>query len=64
MHGADYATAEFADAHGRLGRSWGCPAVDPTVARPIIDTIAGGTPLFVYHDDHAWLDGSPLLNCS
>ena len=48
MHPADYASASFrAQSGGRLGRSWGCPALDPAVARPIIDRIEGGSVLFV-----------------
>lgn len=47
IHAAHYASAAFrAQSGGRLGRSWGCPALDPAVARPIIDRIAGGSVLF------------------
>ncbi len=63
VHGADYATEAFVDQHGRLGRSWGCPAVRPDVSRSLIDTIANKTPLFAYSDDAAWLAGSDLLRC-
>jgi hypothetical protein len=27
MHGADYVSDAFAAMHKRIGRSWGCPAV-------------------------------------
>jgi len=48
MHPADYASASYrAASGGRLGRSWGCPALDPAVAGPLIDRIAGGSVLFV-----------------
>ena len=50
MHGAPYVSAEFARRHGRLGRSWGCPALDPAIAGPVIDLIRGGSLLFVYAD--------------
>jgi hypothetical protein len=63
IHGANYATAEFAALHGRLGRSWGCPALDPAVHRAVIDTIRGGTALFAYHPDPDWLESSPFLRC-
>jgi hypothetical protein len=47
IHPADYASASFrAQSGGRLGRSFGCPALDPAVARPIIDTIRGGSVLY------------------
>ena len=47
IHPADYASASFrAQSGGRLGRSFGCPALDPAVARPIIHTIRGGSVLY------------------
>jgi hypothetical protein len=63
MHGADYADPAQARAVGRLGRSQGCPAVRPAVARPLIDTIKGGSFLFAYYPDDAWLSRSPYLAC-
>ena len=61
IHGADYVTEDFIDANGRLGRSWGCPALDPAVAQDVFDTIRGGTLLVVYYPDEAWLEGSTFL---
>jgi hypothetical protein len=62
IHGADYVTPEFAEQNGRLGRSWGCPALDPHVHRRVIDTIKGGTALFAYYPDDAWLSESTFLS--
>jgi hypothetical protein len=62
MHGASYATSSFVARHGRLGRSWGCPAVRPEVAKAIFDEIRGGAPLFIYYPERRWLDGSMFLN--
>ena len=62
MHGADYVSAEFVRRHGRLGRSWGCPAVRRAVARPIIDTLAGGAVLFSYFPQAEWLSASGFLD--
>lgn len=64
MHGADYVNPALARNFGRLGRSWGCPAVRPQVAREIIDTLSGGQLLFAYYPDEEWLSGSPLLDCT
>lgn len=64
MHGADYVNPAQARNFGRLGRSWGCPAVRPQVAREIIDTLSGGQLLFAYYPDEEWLAGSPLLACT
>jgi hypothetical protein len=61
IHGAWYVSEESAARHGRLGRSWGCPALDRSVARKVIDTIKGGTLVFVYYPDERWLSGSRFL---
>lgn len=61
VHGAWYVSDDFARAHGRLGRSWGCPALDPAVAREIIDVIKDGSLLFAYYPDQKWLTRSAYL---
>lgn len=61
VHGADYATEEFMNRIGRLGRSWGCPALDPEISREVIDTIKGGSVLFGYYPDREWLDASAFV---
>jgi len=62
MHGAKYATEEFAKTHGYLGRSWGCPALSPNVLKPIINTIKNGTLLFAYYPEPQWLASSSYLH--
>ncbi len=62
LHGAWYVSEEFADRQGRLGRSWGCPAVSKGVAKALIDTIKDGTYLFIYYPDEDWLETSAFLN--
>lgn len=64
MHGAPYVDAAMAKKQGRLGRSWGCPALREAVARDVIDTIRGGGVIFSYYPDDAWLKRSRFLNCS
>lgn len=63
MHGAPYVTTQFAAAQGRIGRSWGCPALREAVAHQVIDTIRGGGVIFSYYPDQAWLKSSRFLNC-
>ena len=63
MHGAPYVSAAFGSSHGRLGRSWGCPALGEAVARDVIDTIRGGGVIFSYYPDSTWLKSSRFLNC-
>jgi hypothetical protein len=48
MHGAWYVSPDHARQHGRIGRSWGCPALSEQIAPRVIDTIKGGTFLFSY----------------
>lgn len=46
MHGAPYVNPEAAQGMGRLGRSWGCPAVRVAIAKPMIDALKDGN--FIY----------------
>jgi hypothetical protein len=65
MHGAPYVSADIAARQGRLGRSWGCPALRQAVARDVIDSVRGGGVVFSYYPDEAWLKSSRFLNgCS
>ena len=48
MHGAEYVGAPFIASHGRLGRSWGCPAVPAHDMARIIELLADGGVLYVY----------------
>jgi len=63
MHGADYVDPQQALRQGRLGRSFGCPAVRSGIAREMIDTLKGGQLLFAYYPDTRWLQGSRFLGC-
>ena len=64
MHGAPYVSRAIAQNFGRLGRSWGCPAVRQEVARPVIDALKGGSLLFAYYPDPRWLHESQYLSCA
>jgi hypothetical protein len=64
MHGADYVGPEIALAQGRVGRSWGCPAVDSRIHHAVIDRIKDGGALFVYYPDTHWLRRSRFFACS
>jgi len=63
MHGAPYVDPTQGQRMGRLGRSWGCPAVRSAVAKPMIDLLKGGQFVFSYYPDQAWLARSALLKC-
>jgi len=63
MHGAGYVDPEQGRRQGRLGRSWGCPAVRSEVAQAVIDDLKDGQLLFAYANDPAWRRDSRLLRC-
>jgi hypothetical protein len=64
MHGAPYVNAALAKTNGRIGRSWGCPALREAVARDVIDTVRGGGVIFSYYPDSDWLNTSRYLHCN
>jgi hypothetical protein len=61
MHGAPYVSDAFIKANGRLGRSWGCPALRADVSRQVIDRVKGGSLVFSYYPDQEWLSSSKYL---
>lgn len=61
MHGAYYVSKDAIRVLGRLGRSWGCPAVRSEIAEELIDTLRGGSAIFAYYPDKAWLANSSFL---
>jgi len=63
MHGAKYVDSTVASATGRVGRSWGCPALREAIARQLIDTVRDGGVVFSYYPDPAWLANSKFLRC-
>lgn len=64
IHGAPYVDASLGRKQGRIGRSWGCPAVRAGIARPLIDAMKGGQLVFSYYPEQRWLTQSAFLNCA
>jgi hypothetical protein len=62
MHGAPYVNVKQAQQKGRLGRSWGCPAVRPEVAKQVIDSLKNGQMIFSYYPQSNGLAKSPFNN--
>ncbi|OYV53354.1 MAG: hypothetical protein B7X00_02050 [Legionella sp. 21-45-4] len=58
MHGAWYVEPDYIKHAGRAGRSWGCPSIAKTLAKPVINTIKGGSVLFAYYPDKNYLSHS------
>ena len=63
IHAADYVNPLWSERQGRIGRSQGCPAVRPQVARQVIDKLKDGQFMFSWYPDQRWLKSSPYLNC-
>ncbi|WP_372647551.1 murein L,D-transpeptidase catalytic domain family protein [Draconibacterium sp.] len=61
IHGAPYVSQEFIDEYGRLGRSFGCPAVPVSKHKTIIDRIKNGSCLFIYFPDKYYLNNSQYI---
>lgn len=55
MHGAAYVSDSYIKKFGRLGRSFGCPAVPMELHKEIIPTLAEGTCLFIYYPDPGYI---------
>ena len=51
IHSADYVSYDFIKSRGRLGRSWGCPAVSPGVIEHVINTMKNGSVIYGFHKD-------------
>lgn len=62
IHGADYAEPSFIKRVGRLGRSYGCPAVPNKIAKDLINTIKGKSVVYIHKSNENYLKNSTFLN--
>ena len=44
----------FINVHNRIGRSWGCPALPTYLNREIINTIKGGSCIYMHADQDSY----------
>lgn len=63
IHPASYVNPLWSQTQGRIGRSQGCPAVRPQVARQVVDKLKDGQFMFAWYPDKHWLQSSAYLNC-
>jgi hypothetical protein len=62
MHGAKYATYEFLEQNGRLGRSYGCPAMPYENFDKVVNWIKNGSCLYIYYPNSYYKRKSKYLN--
>lgn len=58
IHGAWYVEPSFIKLTGHAGRSWGCPSIAATLAKPVINIIKNGSIVFAYYPDRNYLSHS------
>ncbi len=61
FHGAEYVSSSYAQKVGRLGRSFGCPALPFEQNQRIIDLIKGSSCVFIYSPDEQYMNTSKLI---
>jgi hypothetical protein len=61
MHSASYVSEDFIQNNGRLGRSFGCPAIPVENHQYLIDLIKNNTCLFVYYPDPSYIADSKYI---
>ncbi len=62
VHGAEYVDPQLAITQGRIGRSFGCPALRPSIVNKVIDALQGGQMLYAYFLDRHKPSISRMIN--
>ncbi len=62
MHEASYVSEDFVKKYGRLGRSYGCPALPVGLSEKVINTIKERSAIFAYYNDDNYLKASRYLD--
>ena len=61
MHGADYVSTNFINQAGRLGRSFGCPAIPMHGHEEIIKMLSNRSCLYIYYPDDNYQNSSGMF---
>jgi hypothetical protein len=61
IHGAKYANPSAIKNLGRLGRSYGCPALPTAISQEIINLIKNKSVLYIYSNDKTYANNSKMI---
>lgn len=61
IHGAAYANPEVIKNLGRLGKSYGCPAVPTAITKEFIDTIKDKSVVYIHSNDKTYAERSEMI---
>ncbi|MBN1951288.1 MAG: murein L,D-transpeptidase catalytic domain family protein [Bacteroidales bacterium] len=64
VHGANYVSEDYIKQYGRLGRSFGCPALSYDISSEVINLIKDASCLFIYSRDASYQRQSDLFSSS
>ncbi len=64
IHAAEYVSQDFIKSNGRLGRSYGCPALPFEGYDQIVNMIKDGSCFFIYYPEKDYLKKSKFINSS
>lgn len=62
IHAADYVGHDYIKENGRLGRSYGCPALPHNGYEGVVDKIKEGSCFFIYYPEKDYLKKSKFIN--
>ena len=62
FHQASYVNSDYIKKYGRLGRSFGCPALPVEYNQAIINSIKNSSCLFIYAPDEQYFRKTKLVN--
>lgn len=64
VHSAEYVSCDYIKSNGRLGRSYGCPAIEENGYKETVNMIKGGSCYFIYYPSRSYLSRSRIVNSS
>jgi hypothetical protein len=62
VHSAEYVSCEYIKSNGRLGRSFGCPAIEKEGYKETVNKLQGGSCYFIYYPSSSYLSQSRIVN--